>query len=225
VAHQTFWKPVKKEKAKKPYNSLQQRKPKEKKEIPEWKRDILSHHQPRPSKAERGEFDRKIVAELKEEADGQCQSCKCNPDTTTHHVWPRGRGGRGVKTNGLRLCWPCHDRIQTNEEELQYWISVYREKYGDHFWFDERDWEEFDKKQATIKSLEEDRKQRMERINPIVELLSTAAGRTLKAKEVRLLDGMDDNEVVVFTKLMQDVVASSLATENKLPFGYGYFDD
>ena len=217
-----FPKPQKREKEKKPYNSL--RRKKEKKPLPEWKQNLFAHHQPKQSAADRGEFPRKVIEELIAEAGGKCQSCLTNPDTTTHHVYPRGRGGRGVKTNGLRLCWPCHDRIQTNEEELQYWINVYREKYGDRFWYDEQDWQEYERKQAAIREAEEERSRRMAEIEPIVNLLSTAAGRKLKAAEIRLIDGLDEREMAVFANLMRDIVGAQL-DKPQIPFGYGYFDD
>jgi len=222
-----FPKPVKKEKDKTPYNSLQGGRKKEKKPVPEWKQGILAHHHDRPSKADRGEFPRKVISELIEEAGGACQSCRNNPDTTTHHVMPRGRStspGRGVKTNGLRLCWQCHDRIQTNEEELQQWINYFGLKYGPRFWYDEQDWEEYNRKQTAIKEAEEEQKQRLEQLSPIVNLLTVAANRKLKAAEVRLLDGLDDREMAVFAKLMSDVVGSA-STTNKVPFGYGHFND
>jgi hypothetical protein len=87
-------------------------------------------------------------------------------------------------------------------DELNYWIEIYSEKHGENFWFDEEDWKQFNRKQAGIQTLEQEEKQRMERINPIVELLSVAAGRKLKVAEIRVIDGMDDREVAVFAKLM-----------------------
>ncbi|MDR0269613.1 HNH endonuclease signature motif containing protein [Paenibacillus sp.] len=222
--HQTFWKPEKNVKEKKVYNSLQYRKPKQKKELPEWKKDILSHHTHRSSTKDRGEFPKEAIAELIEESNGICQHCKDAEATTTHHVMPRGRKGRGVKTNGLRLCWPCHDKIQTDEELLQYWISVYREKYGDYFWFDEQDWEEYNRKQDAVKASEAERAERMEKIQPVVDLLSSGAGRALKTKELRLLECFDDKEMSVFTNLMKDVIEVG-TIKHEVPFGYGYFDD
>ncbi|MEC0242006.1 HNH endonuclease signature motif containing protein [Paenibacillus dokdonensis] len=221
MSHQTFWKPEKKEK--KTYSGLGQRK-KEKKPVPDWKHGILSHHQSRPNTKDRGEFPRSIVEELISEAGGKCQCCKTNSDTTTHHVYPRGRKGRGVKTNGLRLCWPCHDRIQTNEELLQFWISAYRDKYGEWFWFDEQDWEEFNRKQDVVKAAEADKAERLEQIMPVVDLLSAAAGRSLKAKEMRLLECFDDKEMTIFINMIRDVVGAE-TVKHEVPFGYGHFDD
>lgn len=219
MSHQTFWKPEKKEK--KTYGGLGQRK-KDKKAVPEWKQDILAHHQSRPNTKDRGEFPRSVVEELISEAGGKCQSCRTNADTTTHHVYPRGRKGRGVKTNGLRLCWPCHDRIQTNEELLQFWISAFHDKFGDRFWFDEQDWEEYNRKQNAVKAAEAEKKERMDQIKPIIELLSTATGRSLKAKELHLLECFDEREMTVFTNMIRDVIGT---VKHEVPFGYGHFDD
>ncbi|WP_311078021.1 HNH endonuclease signature motif containing protein [Paenibacillus polymyxa] len=217
MSHQTFWKPEKKPKQKKAYSSLEQRK-KDKKPVPEWKKDILSHHQSRPNTKERGEFPKDVIAELIADSNGICECCKAAEATTTHHVYPRGRKGRGVKTNGLRLCWPCHDRIQTNEELLQFWISAFRDKYGDYFWFDEQNWEEYNCKLAARQRVEFEKKERLESIKPVVELITSATGRTLKAKEVRLLESMDDKEMLVFTNMISD----ALNNFSKPSPSYGY---
>ncbi|WP_328800302.1 HNH endonuclease signature motif containing protein [Paenibacillus sp. LX16] len=222
MSHQTFWKPEKKVKDKKTYSSLGQRK-KDKKPAPEWKKDILSHHQSRPNTKERGEFPKDVIAELIADSNGICECCKAAEATTTHHVYPRGRKGRGVKTNGLRLCWPCHDRIQINEELLQFWISAFRDKYGDYFWFDDQDWEEHNRKQAAQQHMEDEKKERLESIKPVMELITTAAGRSLKGKEVRLLEAMDNKQISVFENMINDILG--VTTKHQVPFGYGYFDD
>lgn len=222
--HQTFWKPEKQVKEKKVYNSLQQRKTKAKKVIPEWKKDILSHHNHRPSAKDRGEFPREVIAELITESGGVCQHCKAVEATTTHHVMPRGRKGRGVKTNGLRLCWPCHDKIQTDEELLQYWISVYRDKYGDFFWFDEQDWEEYNRKQDAARAAEAEKQERLNQIKPVVELISSATGRSLKTKELRLLEGFDDKEMAVFASLLSDLVTDHSTIKPSYAYGERFED-
>lgn len=224
MEHQTFWKPEKKVKEKKPYNSLQSRGPKPKKEIPEWKKDILSSHQSKPSRADRAEFPTSVVSELITETENKCQ-CGCGRSaTSTHHVMPRGRSGRGVKTNAMRLCDICHERIQTDETELQFWIGEWTKKHGNHFWFDEQDWDEFNRKQTAVKVAESEQKERMDQLEPIISLLSTAAGRKLKAKEIRLLDRMDQWEMSTFVQLMHDALASN-AEPVKQHFGYGHFED
>ncbi|QYK68300.1 HNH endonuclease signature motif containing protein [Paenibacillus sp. S02] len=218
MSHQTFWKPEKKVKDKKAFSSLRQRK-RDKKPAPEWKKDILSHHQSRPNTKERGEFPKDVIAELIADSNGICECCKAAEATTTHHVYPRGRKGRGVKTNGLRLCWPCHDRIQINEELLQFWISAFRDKYGDYFWFDEQDWEEHNRKLAARQRVEFDKNERLESIKPVIELITSAAGRTLKTKEIRLLEAMDDKQMLVFTNMISDALKNF--TQPAPSYGYG----
>lgn len=219
-----FPKPEKKQKEKKAYNSLQHRGPKQKKEIAPWRQDILSSHVSKPSRADRAEFPPSVVSELIAETDNKCQ-CGCGRTAaSTHHVMPRGRSGRGVKTNAMRLCDICHDRIQTDESELQFWINNWKLKYGEYFYFDEQDWEEFNRKQTAAMAAESEQKERMDQLEPIISLLSTAAGRKLKAKEIRLLDGMDQREMATFAQLMHDALTSN-AEPAKQHYGYGHFDD
>ncbi|HIW33493.1 MAG TPA: HNH endonuclease [Candidatus Paenibacillus intestinavium] len=221
-----FPKPVKQVKEKKAYSSLQNRK-KEKKVVPEWKQNILAHHKSNPSKADRAEFPASVVKELIEETGGRCQ-CGCGQEAnTTHHVFPRGRGGRGVKTNGMRLNGICHDLIQTSDEALKQWIAVYTELHGERFWYDEKDWDEFYQKQTRTEQLESEKKQRLERIDPIIDLLTAASGRKLKAAEIRLIDGMDDKEMSVFANMMSDILAVGAVNEQQvnISFGYGHFND
>ncbi|EJW14253.1 HNH endonuclease [Paenibacillus alvei] len=195
---------------------------KKKKEIQPWRKQILAHHQHTPTRADRAEFPHDVVKELIEEADGICQ-CGCGrPDDDTHHVMPRGRGGRGVKTNGMRVNRFCHTRIQDNEEELQKWILIYRTRHGNHFWFDEQDWEEHNRRQAELKKAEIEERLKMKRVEPIMELLSTAAGRRLKAQEKRFIESLSEKNAITFGELMKDIVSAS--TQEK-PFGYGWFDD
>ncbi len=219
-----FPKPVKQQKEKKAYNSLRSKK-KEKKPVPEWKQNILAHHKSNPNKADRAEFPASVVRELIEETGGRCQ-CGCGQEaTTTHHVYPRGRGGRGVKSNAMRLNGVCHDRIQTSDEELKQWITVYAEMHGERFWYDEQDWQEYNEKQGRAERLEAEKKQRLNRISPVVDLLAAASGRKLRAAEVRLLDGMNDQDMTTFLKLMQDALGQSAQKHPSEVHGYGYFND
>ncbi len=224
MSHQTFWKPEKK--AKEPKSSFGLGKKKEKKEVPEWKRGILSHHLSNPSKADRAEFPQSVVREAIENSKGICKFCGQVPCTTTHHVYGRGRGGRGVLKNSYRVCGTCHINIESNDELKSAIIEEYLQLHGERFWFDEKDWEEYDRKQIMHLTLEEEQKKRRERIAPVVDLLSAASGRKLKAAEVRLIDGMDDHEMAVFAKMMADVVTASIPAEKHVPaFGYGQFND
>lgn len=216
-----FPKPQKNQKEKKTYNSLQQRQTKRKKEIAPWRKDILSSHQHKPSRADRADFPAQVISELIAETEGKCQ-CGCGRTATqTHHVMPRGRSGRGVKTNAMRVCDICHDRIQTNEDELQQWINFYSLRFGPRFWYDDQDWEEFNRKQVALKAAEDEKKEWLDQIKPVVELITTAAGRSLKAKELRLLEGFDEREMAVFTSMLSDVVAAAGQSSIKPSYAYG----
>jgi hypothetical protein len=63
-----------------------------------------------------------------------------------------------------------------------------------------------------------------EQLEPIVELLTAATGRMLKAKELRLLDKLGVMDIAVFAELMADVIGACF-TPKKHEFGYDNFDD
>jgi len=196
---------------------------KKKKEPQPWRKQILAHHNHTPTRADRAEFPKEVVQELIEEAGGLCQ-CGCGqPDDDTHHVMPRGRSGRGVKTNGMRVNRICHTRIQDNEEELEKWILIYRTRHGNYFWYDTQDWEAHNRRQAELKRAETEERMKRERVEPVLELMATAAGRGVKAKERRLLESLSEKDAKTFGALMQDIVSASAQPEK--PFGYGWFDD
>lgn len=201
--------------------------PKKKKEIAPWRQNILSHHKSNPSRSERAEFPLKVVQELIKEAGGRCQ-CGCGrPDTETHHVMPRTRDGRGVKTNGMRVNGICNQRFHANEEELQHWINVYTERHGPYFWYDDQDWEEYRRREDA--ELQEAAAQRLkeERLEPVMTLLSSAAGRQLRAKEKRLIESLPDKQMNVLADLITDVVNGMNQAAGYYPrHGYGhYFED
>lgn len=204
--------------------AFQRNKPK--KEPMPWRVGILDHHQSRPSKADRGEFPASVVKRLKQEAGGRCQACKERSDTQTHHVQPKGRmssPGRGVYTNGMRVCDICHDRIQTNEDELQYWIAEYERRHGKYFWYDEQDWEEHRRRESASTAAEEQRKERERQIEPVAALLSKAVGRRLKAKELRAIETLAGTRHLETFKAMAEDIAYHVGM--KRSFGYGQFDD
>lgn len=112
---------------------------KKKKEVSAWKKEILKHHKKNKPRSQRAEFPLYVVAELIKESGGLCQVCNVSRGTQTHHIMPRSRSGRGVKENGLRVCNYCHNMIHEKNSVLNKYIDLQREKYGDHFWYDELD--------------------------------------------------------------------------------------
>lgn len=210
-------KPEKKQKDKTPYNSLQRKK--ERRELPEWKKDIFASHVSKPSKADRAEFPIAVVKAAIERSGGICEYCRKAPCTSTHHVMSRNRSGRGVFSNSFRACGACHLEIEGNEEKKQELISLYTQLYGERFWMDEEDLNAYNRKQAEIQETAQERKQRTEALEPIVTLLSTAAGRRLNSKEMRILDNLDERERVVFARLIHDVIQSQVKQEIELHSG------
>jgi hypothetical protein len=94
------------------------------------------------------------------------------------------KGGRGVLSNLFRVCTTCHMEIEGDEEKKQEIISLYEMKFGEHFYFDEQDFNEFAIKQAAIDEVEQRKQKHTEQLEPIVELLTVATGRMLNAKEL-----------------------------------------
>lgn len=219
--HQTFWKPEKKVKETKQWQPGK----KPKKEVPEWKKDILSHHKSNPSKADRAVFPASVVAEGKERSKGICEYCRVAACTQSHHVMAKGgRGGRGVLSNLFRVCTTCHTEIEGDEEKKQEVIALYEMKFGQYFYFDEQDFNEQAIKDAKEDEAENAKLMHTEQLDPIVELLTVAAGRMLKAKELRLLDKLGIGEMVTFANLLADVIGTGIE-ETQPNFNYGTFND
>jgi hypothetical protein len=202
--HRTFPKPQKQEKVKKA-SSLGRGK-KDKKPISPWKQGILADHKSNPSRADRNEFPPAVIKKLKERADGKCEACKQRPDIETHHVRSRARDGRGVFQNGLRVCGECHDYIQTHEEELRFWEGKWEKNFGPNFWFDDLDIEIHARKQAVQQAIDQEHEQRRQQIEPVADLIATAAGRPLRVKELRLLESMELKQLDIFTGMFTDAL-------------------
>jgi transcription elongation factor Elf1 len=178
-----------------------------KKELKPWRKDILSHHQGTPSRADRAEFPRRVIGELIIETDNHCGECGGKAETT-HHVMPRGRGGRGVKKNGLRLCGHCHHQIQTSEERLQHWIDVFEEHFGRYFWFDEQDWEENRQRAATEAAKEAAQQLTNDRIKEAVAVIVSGAGRPLRTQESCFLAKLKYDELSTVIEMLRSVSGS-----------------
>ncbi len=171
-----------------------------KREIPEHKRAILAHHQRRPDRADRSEFPRSVVAELIEETDNLCQTGCGRQADQTHHVMPRGRGGRGVKTNGMRICWICHERVQTDEAELQHWIDDWRRRHGDGFWLDDQDREDMAIKEAAAARRDMEQERRREGLRLIAKEIS----RDLRPEEAAILRHFSADDLTTLLWLVRD---------------------
>jgi predicted restriction endonuclease len=94
-------------------------------------------------RVDRGKFSDKVRKEIKEHFNNQCQECGIiKPHLHIHHVKPKGSGvGRGIFTNGLLLCNPCHRKIHDEKDQtrLHYWQDEYRKLYGKNYFKDKED--------------------------------------------------------------------------------------
>lgn len=95
----------------------------------------------KPTRKKRGEFDAKTRDDIVSRDEGLCRVCK-RPAGQIHHVQPKGSGkGRGVFTNGMLVCQPCHTEIHADNGKLNFWKDVFSEMYGPDFYKDEHDYE------------------------------------------------------------------------------------
>ncbi|MED4083893.1 HNH endonuclease signature motif containing protein [Halalkalibacterium halodurans] len=102
--------------------------------------DKPKHKRRAQKRAERGKFSKMIRDEIKKECDGLCQECG-KRGHHLHHVMPKSRGGRGVKTNALLLCNECHKNVHADNARLKYWIEEFRKRFGKNFYKDREDLE------------------------------------------------------------------------------------
>lgn len=95
----------------------------------------------KPTLKQRGEFSPKTVREIKQRDGEHCQECGNPRSDHTHHVKPKGRSGngRGVATNGLRVCFNCHDKIHKDRKLMLKWQRIYEERYGPDYYKDQWD--------------------------------------------------------------------------------------
>ena len=97
-----------------------------------------SHKRRVPKRSKRGKFDEVTRKRIIDRDEGKCQECG-QRGTEIHHVFYKSRGGRGVYTNGLLLCYLCHRRLHDNADLSNKWISIFHDKYGANFYKDEFD--------------------------------------------------------------------------------------
>lgn len=99
-----------------------------------------------PTQKQRNEFPTGVRKEVKEHFENHCGHCgrRCEKGGNVHHVWPRGRGGRGVFTNGILLCVACHNEAhgKNGSSLMNYYIQKFTELYGEKFYYDKWDFEQ-----------------------------------------------------------------------------------
>lgn len=94
-----------------------------------------------PKRKNRGEFKRSLRRRVFEEMNGLCQNCG-GLATEIHHVKPKGSGnGRGVRSNAMAVCQPCHRKIHDDYDLMRHWQGVYEAEYGADYFRDKWDLE------------------------------------------------------------------------------------
>lgn len=71
---------------------------------------------------------------------------------------------------------------------------------------------------------ERQREEKQNQIKPVVDLLSSAAGRSLKAKELHLLQSLEVKDMAVFATLMADVFGRPLEEPRVYSYGERFED-
>lgn len=94
-----------------------------------------------PLAGKRSEFPQKVREQIKRRDNYECQMCGTPYGLEIHHVVERSRGGRGVLTNGVTLCWKCHQNVQTHQKLIEEWQKKFEARYGPGYYRDEWDGE------------------------------------------------------------------------------------
>lgn len=119
------------------------------KEKPLFKQQKPQHKKPkkqytgeknyRPSMKTRKKFSGEVKRQACELFDYRCASCGSNQLHDPHHIRRKSDGGKGVLTNCLPVCRPCHDHIHKHPEIEMKWKRWAKEKYGFDYWMDKWD--------------------------------------------------------------------------------------
>lgn len=92
-----------------------------------------------PSMRMRKKFSPAVKEKALEKFDYLCANCRKAKPADPHHIRRKSDGGKGVFTNCLPVCRPCHDEIERNVELRQYWKEWAKKEYGYDYWMDEYD--------------------------------------------------------------------------------------
>lgn len=118
------------------------KKPKKKKAEPKVNKNIeMYHDRIIPFWKKRGEFSKQTRNDILRIWGEYCHICG-NPNYSIHHVLEKGfgKGGRGVKTNGLPLCSLHHtDHTHGIHHDRDFYNRVremFIERFGEHYYKD-----------------------------------------------------------------------------------------
>ena len=93
----------------------------------------------KPSLNQRKKFSDAVKREACERFDWKCGNCGSPHLADPHHIRFRSDGGKGVVTNCLPICRPCHILIHQDAELAMKWKEWAKEKYGFDYWMDKWD--------------------------------------------------------------------------------------
>lgn len=89
----------------------------------------------KPKRGQRGKFSKRTRDMIIERDEGRCRQCGAI-GTEIHHVFPKGRNGRGTFSNGILLCASCHRLVHEDVIYLNKWIDEFQRTYGNQFYKD-----------------------------------------------------------------------------------------
>lgn len=92
----------------------------------------------KPKRKKRGQFSKETREKIIERENGLCRLCNAK-GTEIHHCKFKSQGGRGVFSNGLLLCAPCHRKVHQNAELALKLRNYMKAMYGPDYFRDEWD--------------------------------------------------------------------------------------
>ena len=93
----------------------------------------------KPSMKSRKTFSKEVKQQALDKWDHLCANCRSARPDDAHHIRARSANGKGVFTNCLPVCRPCHDEIERNAELRQAWKEWAKKEYGVRYWCDKYD--------------------------------------------------------------------------------------
>ena len=105
-------------------------------------------------RAKRNEFAPVVRKRIRERSGGYCELCKRKgilvEAREMHHVFFRSQGCRGMFTNGIDLCVPCHRQIEVWKRLDKKVKQEFSDKYGIYYHMDQKDIERYFTKNKQI---------------------------------------------------------------------------
>ena len=141
------FKPYPKSESLKGYNQKDKDKPKfvekrpkaKKHKPPGRKKNLQQRMNVVPMMKTRKKFTEEAVEKAVEKFSGLCGNCQSAIPVDPHHIRAKSDMGKGVFTNCLPVCRPCHTEIERNAELRQSWKEWAKREYSVYYWADKYD--------------------------------------------------------------------------------------